>query len=270
MYRCKFYTGDYRERQEQANADRCAAYVEHHFNSSASPTASYAVAITGANASQTSRNWGRWYAQAVAREFSLSVGGDQGILVGGFDGRGDFNLRFTDMPAILLEPLFASNPRQAEWIRSGDGQTRLARILYDSIRRFFQTGGLIGFSVGHKYKRSAPNDRGAAVGGGGWEADYAEQVLLKAQSLLEEALEPQRGREIQVVAGDEILFHQIIDVDADVTWDGVRGVLRIDRAIPTVAPRGASRRAVTRPDPKTHLRTKRSNPPRVHRPRRGN
>ena len=167
MYRCKFYKGDYRERQEQANADRCAAYVEHHFNSSASPTASYAVAITGANASQTSRNWGRWYAQAVAREFSLSVGGDQGILVGGFDGRGDFNLRFTDMPAILLEPLFASNPRQAEWIRSGDGQTRLARILYDSIRRFFQTGGLIGFSVGHKYKRSAPNDRGAAVVGGG-------------------------------------------------------------------------------------------------------
>jgi len=75
MYRCKFYKGDYRERQEQANADRCAAYVEHHFNSSTSPTASYAVVITGANASQTSRNWGRWYAQAAAREFSLSVGG---------------------------------------------------------------------------------------------------------------------------------------------------------------------------------------------------
>ena len=37
MYRCKFYKGDYRERQEQANADRCAAYVEHHFNSSTSP-----------------------------------------------------------------------------------------------------------------------------------------------------------------------------------------------------------------------------------------
>jgi len=266
MYRCKFYKGDYRERQEQANADRCAAYVEHHFNSSTSPTASYAVVITGANASQTSRNWGRWYAQAAAREFSLSVGGDQGILVGGFDGRGDFNLRFTDMPAILLEPLFASNPRQAEWIRSDDGQGRLARILYDSIRRFFQGGGLIGFSVGHKFKRSAPNDRGAAVVGGGWEADYAEQVLLKAQSLLEEVVEPQREREIQVVAGDEILFRQIIDVDADVTWDGMRGVLRIDRPIPTVAPRGVPRRAAGRPDAKTGPRTKRSKPLRARRP----
>ena len=28
MYRCKLYPGDYRERQEQADADRCAAYVE--------------------------------------------------------------------------------------------------------------------------------------------------------------------------------------------------------------------------------------------------
>jgi hypothetical protein len=268
MYRCKFYKGDYRERQEQANADRCAAYVEQHFNSSTSPSANYAVVITGSNASQTSRNWGRWYAQAVAREFNLGVGGDQGILVGGFEGRGDFNLRFTDMPAILLEPLFASNPRQAEWIRSDDGQTRLARILCDSIRRFFQSGGLIGFSVGHKYKRSAPNDRGAAVVGGGWEADYAEQVLLKVQTMLESVIEPQREREIHVVAGDELLFRQVIDVDADVTWDGVRGVLRVDRPVPAVVPRRVARAAAARPAPKARSRDLRPRPPRVRRAQR--
>jgi len=252
--------GDYRERQEQANADRCVAYIEHHFNSSASPTASYAVVITGSNASQTSRNWGRWYAQAVAREFNVGIGGDQGILVGGFEGRGDFNLRFTDMPAVLLEPLFASNPRQAEWISGDDGQARLARVLCDSIRRFFQSGGLIGFSVGHKYKRSAPGDRGAAVVGGGWEADFAEQVLLKAQTLLEQVVEPQREREIQVVAGDELLFRQVIDVDADITWDGVRGVLRIDRPVPTVAPRAPARPAL-----KARSRGKRLRPTRTRR-----
>ena len=206
----------------------------------------------------------------MAREFSLSVGGDQGILFGGFDGRGDFNLRFTDMPAILLEPLFASNPRQAEWIRSDDGQTRLARILYDSIRRFFQGGRLIGFSVGHKYKRSASANRGAAVVGGGWEAGYAEQVLLKAQALLEEVLEPQRERVVQVVAGEAVLFRQVIDVDADVIWDGMRGVLRIDRLIPTVAPRGVPRWAAGRPDAKTGSRTKRSKPLRARRPPSGN
>jgi len=246
MYQVKFYKGDYRDRQAQANADQCVAYLEHHFNSSPSESANYTVVITGSNASQTSRNWGRWYAQAVAREFELRVGGDQGILVGGYGGRGDFNLRYTNMPAILLEPLFGSNPQQAEWIRSTAGQNRLARVLCDSVRRFFQDGGLIGFSVGHKYKRSSPNDRGAAIAGGGWEADYAEQVLLKAQAMLEAVEAPQEAREIQVVAGEKVLFTQVIDADADVTWDGVRGVLRVDRPVPGAAPKGSPRKAISR------------------------
>lgn len=157
MYSVRLYEGDYRERQQQANVDGCAAYVEHHFNSSQSPPANYCVVITGANASQTSRNWGRWYAQAVGREFNVPVGGDQGICVGGvggFGGRGDANLRYTTMPAVLLEPLFASNPQHAEWIRSDTGQTRLARILCESVQRFFQQGGVIGFSVGHKMRHA--------------------------------------------------------------------------------------------------------------------
>ena len=43
------------------------------------------------------------------------------------------------MAAILLEPLFVSNPRHAEIVRSEDGQMRLARVLVDSIKRFFRT-----------------------------------------------------------------------------------------------------------------------------------
>lgn len=227
MYEVRFYKGDYRERQRQANRDGCIAYVEHHFNSSASSTANYTVVITGANASQTSRNWGRWYAKAVAREFGIPVGGDQGIVVGGYDGRGDFNLRFTSMPAILLEPLFASQPQHAEWIRSDTGQERLARILCDSFLRFFQQGGLVGFSVGHKYKTSQPNDRGAAVQGGGWEADYAEKVLERTQAMLEQIDRPQEEREIRVVKGDQVLWRSAVDADADIHWDPVRGVLHI-------------------------------------------
>jgi len=46
--------------------------------------------------------------------------------------------------------------------------------------------------VGHKYKTSNPNDRGAAVIGGGWVADYAEDVLVRAKELLEAMEEPQR------------------------------------------------------------------------------
>lgn len=179
MYEVKFYTGDYKVRQEQANTDKAVAYVEHHFNSATSESADYSLVIVGSNASQTSCNWGRWYAAAVAKAFDTKVGGDRGIVVGGFNGRGDHNVKHTKMPAVLLEPLFVSNPRHAEIVRSENGQNVLAEILVDSIKRFFPEGGLIAFSVGHKYKTALPNDKGAPVVGGGTEADYAEEVLKK-------------------------------------------------------------------------------------------
>ena len=227
MYTVKFYTGDYHKRQLDANADRAVAYVEHHFNSSSSDQANYAVVVVGSNASQVSRNWGRWYAQAVADQFGNRVGGDQGILVGGWNGRGDGNVKHTDMPAVLLEPLFASNPQQAEAIRSDRGQAALARILVESIRRFFPKGGLIAFSVGHKYKSSSPNDRGAAVVGGGWEADYAEKVLQRAAQLLVEEAPAVQGRTLRVMQGDKLLFETPVDEDAVVIWSSERNLLSI-------------------------------------------
>ena len=227
MYTVKFYTGDYQKRQLDANADRAVAYVEHHFNSSSSEQANYAVVVVGSNASQVSRNWGRWYAQAVADQFGNRVGGDQGILVGGWNGRGDGNVKHTDMPAVLLEPLFASNPQQAEAIRSDRGQAALARILVESIRRFFPKGGLIAFSVGHKYKSSSPNDRGAALAGGGWEADYAEKVLQRAAQLLAEQAPVAQGRTLRVMQGDQLLFETPVDEDAVVTWSSERNLLSI-------------------------------------------
>ena len=81
MYSVKFYKGEYTQRQRQANEDQAVAYVEHHFNSSSSAQAEYAVVVVGSNASQTSRNWGRWYAKAVADQYETRIGGDQGILV---------------------------------------------------------------------------------------------------------------------------------------------------------------------------------------------
>jgi len=227
MYQVRFYQGEYIDRQKQANKDQAKAYVEHHFNSTSSSLAGYAVVTTGANASTTSRNWGRWYAHAIAKEFGTTVGGDDGLFVGGAGGRGDGNLKYTDMPAILVEPLFASNPQQAEIIRSNSGQTRLARVLVESIQRFFPQGGLIAFSVGHKYKPANPRDRGAALAGGGLEAEFAEQVLLKAKAMLEQIATPVTGRRIRVMKGDDELLNLVIDEDDELTWDPVRGLLQI-------------------------------------------
>ncbi len=106
------------------------------------------------------------------------------MIVGGYRERGNFNLRLTAMPAILVEPLFASNPRHAAIIRSSEGQGRLAAVLVDSIREIFPSGGIVAFSVGHKGKTHAASDRGAPVVGGGYEADYAEAVMLRAKAML--------------------------------------------------------------------------------------
>lgn len=227
MYQVKFYKGDYSARQRAANADGCQAYIEHHFNSSAGAAGNYAAVIVGANASNTSKNWARWYAQAVANSFGIGLGGDHGVVVGGYGGRGDGNVKLTDMPAILVEPLFANNPAHAQWIRSKAGQERLARILADSIQRCFPNGGLVGFSVGHKYKTSSPGDRGAAVYGGGTEADCAEAVLQEAAALLQH-MPAATARAFAVQIGNREVWRYEADPDAIVRWDETRGILFID------------------------------------------
>lgn len=226
MYKVKFYKGEYLDRQRAANKDKAVAYVEHHFNS-AGPTANYALVVVGSNASQTSVNWGSWYAKAVAEQFGTQVYRPDGVARGGLDGRGDGNVKHTAMPAVLLEPLFVSNPRQADIVRSASGQAALARILAESIRRFFPQGGLIAFSVGHKYKTSRPNDRGAALAGGGTEAEYAEIVLKQAAALLTEAQPEPQPRMLRVMQGEKLLFETQVDEDAVVVWSSDRHLLYI-------------------------------------------
>lgn len=132
---------------------------------------------------------GRWYTAQVARRFQIPFYSfsNGGILVGGFKGgRGDGNLKFLKIPGILVQPLVVSNPSHANWAVSDEGQRRLASILTDSIRLHFPQGGRICFSVGHKYKKSSPHDRGASVYGGGTEAGISERVLELAARILEE------------------------------------------------------------------------------------
>jgi len=249
MYRVKFYKGNYSVRQRTANADGCVAYVEHHFNSSAGAAGGYAVVIVGSNASNASKNWGRWYAQVVAQSFGIGVGGDGGLVVGGYNGRGDANLRLTRMPAILVEPLFANNPEHAGWIRSDAGRERLAHVLADSIQRCFPGGGLVGFSVGHKYKTANPADRGASVYGGGTEADYAEDVLIQAATFLH-GMTALETRSLAVRLGNREVWRYDADPDAVVRWDETRGILFVDEpgALEggVAAPRPVGRRGATK------------------------
>lgn len=182
MYSVDFFTGDYVDRQRAANKRKCACYVEHHFNGSSSRSAQYALVVVASNGSSLSRRLGEHYAREVSRTFGIR---NNGVLVGGYQGRGNGNLRYTSMPAVLLEPFFITNPQGAVWAASEPGREKLAVILRDSIVEFFPGGGRVGFSVGHKYKRSSPNDRGVQSLHGDWEADLAELVLVRTKQLLE-------------------------------------------------------------------------------------
>lgn len=187
-YKVRFYSGEYPARQKAANADKCICYVEHHFNS-AGPTANYALVVVAKNASVTTLDWGMRYAKAAASLLGTEVFAPAsswpGVAIGGIDGRGNGNLLYAEMPAILLEPLFVSNPKQAAQLKQATWQDALAKILADSICMSFPDGGLVAFSIGHKGKPSKPADCGAEVYGGGSECEYAELVLKKATALLE-------------------------------------------------------------------------------------
>lgn len=185
-YKITFVRGDYRARQHVANSKQCDCYVEHHFNSSHNKKANYGLVIVGKRASKTSIRLGKVYAKKIAKEFKIKLGGNKGVLIGGYNGRGNGNIKHTRMPAVLLEPLFGSNEEQARIIRSSYGQDCLAKALSDSIKIIFPYGGHIAFSVGHKYKSSRPHDRGARLVGGGNEADFAEIILFKAKEILME------------------------------------------------------------------------------------
>lgn len=212
---------DYQERQAAANRDLCDLYVEQHFNSSVGESANYTVVVVGSNASARSKVLGRAYANRIANEFGTRLGGQNGLLIGGFNGRGDGNIRHTKMPAVLLEPLFGSNPAQAKIISSPDGQLRLARCLADTIKEFYADDAKIAFSIGHKYKRTNPRDRGAAVVGGATEADCAEQVLILAAEMLQ-------GKQgyYEVQAGDTLWsIAQSLGTSVEKLreWNGIEG-----------------------------------------------
>lgn len=90
--------------------------------------------MVGSNASQSSVNWGSWDTKAVAERFGTQVYRPDGVARGGLDGRGDGHGKHTAMPALLLEPMFVSNPQQADILRRA-GRRHIALDLLVQQRR---------------------------------------------------------------------------------------------------------------------------------------
>lgn len=220
-YTVKFYEGDYPERQEAANRDKAICYVEHHFNSKEydDPKATAdnpIMTIVAHNADDVSKRWAALYSSLVQKglkhaglDFPLFAG--TGVLQRAYKERGDYNLRFTDMPAILVEPMWLSDIRSALALlgRTVDKVSvldYLAAALADSVKQVFPGGGLVAGSIGHLGKTSQPFDRGAPVMRDVTnpknlaEADFAREVMGRFEKLMTaeepaEALSPKPSEE---------------------------------------------------------------------------
>jgi hypothetical protein len=178
-----FLTGDYAVRsvrQREAAAERCALTVEFHFNSNGATAKGGEVYYrTGDEASQE-------VAKRVIANFQalgLPNHGDPLKSATDGEGRAAFINRYRN-PAILLEPLFVSNPAQAKWLHAPGNLQRLAEAVAKAILDATQPGDKIGLSIGHLGKDSSPSDRGAPCSLGDMEATHGEAMARAVAKLL--------------------------------------------------------------------------------------
>jgi len=96
------------------------------------------------------------------------------------------------MPAVILEPWFASNFRQAALYNSDKGVAMAAGLIKDLVDAWCKPGSLIALSIGHLGKTSNPSDAGAAIfntpsGLYSTEGHWAHRVVHHAAELLRKA-----------------------------------------------------------------------------------
>lgn len=180
-YKIYIASGEYSDRQHFANDIQADLYLEQHVNSSVSESPDYGLGVVAVNASGRSKEIARWYAEQAGKRFDVGgpldadIGYGTGVRVG---GRGNANLVLTNMPAIILEPWFASNPKQATRMTTQEGINSGAQLIIDTLYKFLPDKGTVVLSVGHLNKPSQPNDRGAPLADGlGWEADWSAEVV---------------------------------------------------------------------------------------------
>lgn len=179
-YQSIILTGDYLgpfARQQQAQNEQCICIVEFHFNAAADPLAQGGEVHYKLNDTD-SRN----FAEAMMVEIQatgLPAHGNQPVKSTTVATRSAW-IDWYAMPAIVLEPLFISNPSQAQWLH--DHMDTLAQAIAAAIKGSFLNGGRIGLSAGHVGK-SQP-DPGAPCALHDTEADHTVDLRDRVAALL--------------------------------------------------------------------------------------
>lgn len=207
-YIVKVFTGDYPDRQTDANEWGADAFYEQHCNALQFDRNGVkdnpCLTIVAHNASDTSFKWASLlstYSEQMMAAGPLFPGtrvdgGDvfPGVLQRAHKEAGDYNLRFTDMPAILGEQRYVSDITQCSYILSDEGIYDAALSVYQSIKQTFPNGSKIALSIGHLGKESQPHDRGAPCAKGvpnprGWaEGEINEAIIDQLVIILTEGV----------------------------------------------------------------------------------
>jgi len=174
-------------RQILANKAGARFYVDAHLNAGP-PASNYGFCILSRSDVFTER-----LARALARKMSehLDVR-PAGSLI---RAKGWGNIGQVTCPAILWEPAFITHRPLQRVISTGEGIEAIGRILAETIREFFPTGGVIALSNSHADRGT--RDPGALVPAEfapdpafDTEAEFVEEYLtLAAERLLSYRLE---------------------------------------------------------------------------------
>jgi N-acetylmuramoyl-L-alanine amidase len=120
-------------RVEIARQADCSLFVSIHYNSSRNPTAK-GIEIFYCDNEQPKGSASKRLASAVLQRILRRVPlHSRGVKKGNF-----YVIRETDMPAILIEGGFISNPQERALLKSPEFQTKLARGIADGIDHYLK------------------------------------------------------------------------------------------------------------------------------------
>ena len=174
--------GDYvgtHDRQRQAKDAGCSCVIDFHFNSFTGGSAFGGECFYKSGCARSKELGG-----AVLQAFT-----DSGLPLRRQDtlqpahGTAAAFIDYYHCPAILLEPLFLSTQKQAEWLHDEANATRLAESVAQRLRALLGKDEVVGLSVGHRYKTSV-RDEGAPCVEGDSEADHAQSMAERVEAAL--------------------------------------------------------------------------------------
>jgi hypothetical protein len=187
---------EYGERRDAARDAGCAVHLQFHFNAGGGKRS--LTMVTNA-ADSRCRTLAAEISHAAADIFHIT---DDGVRTLARDDRGWVCIG-DELSGIVLEPFFGDMAAQAAIAQTPQAREAYARAIADGIRKHYPADAKIALTLGHKYKPSNPDDRGASLVGGGDEASWNEPIIARIIALLTKPEAPKMNYGIVRVCNDD-------------------------------------------------------------------